>query len=989
MSALPKRKAAAQAQRATQSQLAPRAAAAAAKKAASLAEAPKPGSWDTDFPMSELSELSEPESDFVVPTVASLLAHPLSGPPAPVSAPPAGPAAPRKRKAMGQDAGTKRSPKRAKKQPQQPAPEPAKPPRAEEAPTPVRPAGDVWSLMFLIMERYAFVRLGEDGNPTDGSKESSAVPGYWWPTKILSDSCKPPIEVQLFGDDGNGAARHVELCAPSEFNIVTTRRNSAAQRRFQQANFASPPTRFSNLCMKWSRAMDEYSNHIMGDDSLAQHVSPLPMPAPGTSSQPSSPTRKRAQPKPRKARAARTADTTIRLPGEKVLARKKDSTAASLHWPALVQQFQSKGAKYELLFHDDSRQWLARDYFFLRHEDGFSQCNVDMEMWGLEERDREFDDDDDGQFVVPARDRGMPSPPPELPSLPLSGDGSDYRALPVRAQVALVEHVLDLVINDKYAPARRRHRDFIKGRKAREMLAQTAGAKGSLTVDEQTQVREIVRKWALRDERWAKHIDDFGDVDGDGDADDEAPPVAARVPSPAAPVQEQPAASPSPPSPLPPPVESEAAAPDESMDVDLDAEAQSIAAVEDVHLDMRAMDDLLEDTEFAAPAPPAIQTFTGVMRSPTESAMHSPDLHYMPCLAPILPSSSGALGLAFGPDGDSQPVAGPSFTLDESIAFMTVDAEESTTSMAVDAAVATNEPILATEQTPAPTTDEAPPPGDGEDVAMGDSTVHAEAPLASQAPATDMQVAVGQGASEPLPVLAVPADGSAVASLPIADTAVSVVSPSAAIDTTTPPAASPLAIAANTALPPSSQPASLFAASSPPPTQPVTQDSPSSRADISSPVTQAADLDASSPTGRGSETAASGSASGSETHVDHPSPSNRVPHRAGCATYEALSESERNQYCVDVLAYEAVVQVLLWRSGKKTTVEPLTDPAAENALHDEGVTLANTYDHKLWVYEIADRRRKKDQMKPAPRKRETFSGKELRTALKVNYREDD
>ncbi|KAH7929656.1 hypothetical protein BV22DRAFT_115357 [Leucogyrophana mollusca] len=72
------------------------------------------------------------------------------------------------------------------------------------------------------------------------------------------------------------------------------------------------------------------------------------------------------------------------------------------------------------------------------------------------------------------------------------------------------------------------------------------------------------------------------------------------------------------------------------------------------------------------------------------------------------------------------------------------------------------------------------------------------------------------------------------------------------------------------------------------------------------------------------------------------------PRQRGCQEYEALSGVEKLDYCVNVLLPEAVQQILLWRSGDRTSVE-LLSPEEEQTLHDIGVRKGNETD---WVFDV-------------------------------------
>ena len=107
---------------------------------------------------------------------------------------------------------------------------------------------------------------------------------------------------------------------------------------------------------------------------------------------------------------------------------------------------------------------------------------------------------------------GTRSPSPE-PLVPLSDDGvpltqcsslhKPFTQLTPREQLACFTHILQLIILDKYEPTRGLNMEWMAGGKSRQAVQLRAGMKGDLTDSEGSIVTAQVRRWALRDERWA------------------------------------------------------------------------------------------------------------------------------------------------------------------------------------------------------------------------------------------------------------------------------------------------------------------------------------------------------------------------------------------------------------------------------------------------------------------------------------------------------
>jgi len=84
----------------------------------------------------------------------------------------------------------------------------------------------------------------------------------------------------------------------------------------------------------------------------------------------------------------------------------------------------------------------------------------------------------------------------------------------------------------------------------------------------------------------------------------------------------------------------------------------------------------------------------------------------------------------------------------------------------------------------------------------------------------------------------------------------------------------------------------------------------------------------------------------------------RPARQQGCQEYESLSHLDKIEYCLNILLPEAVRQILLWRSGKRTSMQ-LLSPAEEEDLYQEGQTLLNETD---WVFDILRYRQMKQRM---------------------------
>ncbi|KAJ3875103.1 hypothetical protein F5051DRAFT_71081 [Lentinula edodes] len=103
----------------------------------------------------------------------------------------------------------------------------------------------------------------------------------------------------------------------------------------------------------------------------------------------------------------------------------------------------------------------------------------------------------------------------------------------------------------------------------------------------------------------------------------------------------------------------------------------------------------------------------------------------------------------------------------------------------------------------------------------------------------------------------------------------------------------------------------------------------------------------------------------------------------GCALYENLAGLEKITYCLNVLLPEAVLQLLLWRNGHRTSVELLSD-FEEAKLHEKAEKLAEETD---WVFDIVRLREMKvRQLKRQAAKNASTSGRDTAVRTRTSSR---
>lgn len=82
--------------------------------------------------------------------------------------------------------------------------------------------------------------------------------------------------------------------------------------------------------------------------------------------------------------------------------------------------------------------------------------------------------------------------------------------------------------------------------------------------------------------------------------------------------------------------------------------------------------------------------------------------------------------------------------------------------------------------------------------------------------------------------------------------------------------------------------------------------------------------------------------------VENPVPAQDQRRPLGSQEYESLSTLDKLDYCVNILLPEAIQQLLLWRSGERTTAALLSQ-SEEETLHERGSAKAQETD---WVFDL-------------------------------------
>ncbi|KAJ7777723.1 hypothetical protein B0H14DRAFT_3508055 [Mycena olivaceomarginata] len=153
------------------------------------------------------------------------------------------------------------------------------------------------------------------------------------------------------------------------------------------------------------------------------------------------------------------ADPTLEIPGEKILAREKNTS--KVYWPAQIKEYirpkgPSKPPLYEIEWMDTLRVKITRNLFYTFEKDGFRTCvlrNFESSF------DEVVNDTDNGPVDVRHNRPCGASPEPVDPPL----TGHVFTELGIHEQFVYTKPVLQAILRDEYAPAQEVHRQFVSG----------------------------------------------------------------------------------------------------------------------------------------------------------------------------------------------------------------------------------------------------------------------------------------------------------------------------------------------------------------------------------------------------------------------------------------------------------------------------------------------------------------------------------------------
>lgn len=121
------------------------------------------------------------------------------------------------------------------------------------------------------------------------------------------------------------------------------------------------------------------------------------------------------------------------------------------------------------------------------------------------------DDEDEGGHNTTSED-GRHSPSPVPNNHP--PQAFDFTDLDIREQFAYTKPILAAILNEKYAPARRKHDLFISGGQGRKAVVDDAVLRGRMEPQSVSKLQKHLSQWCLRDNQRAQLLDDDEELTG-------------------------------------------------------------------------------------------------------------------------------------------------------------------------------------------------------------------------------------------------------------------------------------------------------------------------------------------------------------------------------------------------------------------------------------------------------------------------------------------
>ncbi|KAJ7264951.1 hypothetical protein B0H12DRAFT_1101557 [Mycena haematopus] len=357
---------------------------------------------------------------------------------------------------------------------------------------------------------YVWVLVNFDGDVFRLEDEEDGEERIWWPAQIVP-SVKPDLRVRLFGTLRTSSKAVVAVETPHAENLKPIV-DTSDEIRFTKPEYVvsskhtpSPAKRRkldkadlkADLEAKWiaavSQAVHDYQHDVMPSLEFLRSVRAIPshaLPARTVSEDALSelsdaPRSERWSPPP--------PDTSLEIPGEKILAR--ESKSSKFYWPAKILDYiqpsrPSESALYEIQWVDNKTAKIPRDFFYSLEEDGFGTCRLGPVHSTVQEVVNDTDEP-----ATPQRRGPSPEPLDPPPS------EKEFCDLSVHEQFVYTKPVLQAILCDRYPPARVAHNLFISGRLSaqHQLLLAASLSRGLIDPRDVEDFQRCLLEWCLRD----------------------------------------------------------------------------------------------------------------------------------------------------------------------------------------------------------------------------------------------------------------------------------------------------------------------------------------------------------------------------------------------------------------------------------------------------------------------------------------------------------
>lgn len=399
-------------------------------------------------------------------------------------------------------------------------------PRSDSLPT----KAEKWSLETL--GTLVWVCIGINNIPVgDGSKEA-----FWWPAKVSRiHSGKNVLDIQLFFPiDTEYKELGITLKDPSPLNIL-----SYAKHKFDEKSFRTLPrtvsasakcniNKLKTIKSRWNQAYvqilkeDEDLNDgfpssafaLLSQTTIVNSADVLQTLSVSPKSKSKQYKKKIPQARLEEPNSSPLPDSSIRIPGELVLAKWRTSSDA--YWPAKVLEYVEPkkpgcDATYLILYMDGWTEELTRNKFFIFEQEEFATCKLG-EFESVETLHGN-DELDDATEMFTTVDERLELPKLFDPTPPTSR----FIKLPLLQQFAYIVPILHCALLADYKPCQDRITAFLMGGRTRQSLLKQVPRKGFLTRKEYGDLLRLVMRWAFGLESASSGVTQFTVSQGFGD----------------------------------------------------------------------------------------------------------------------------------------------------------------------------------------------------------------------------------------------------------------------------------------------------------------------------------------------------------------------------------------------------------------------------------------------------------------------------------------